>query len=214
MFTIRSDFLHIALHPSSLINRILTSAIHLIIKLDIRKCLGRLLTITCRHIHITCVDILQRRSHGVPLVRFQLLLYPSLVIYQIALVAKLALRLEVNLMAGIAIELLALQITISFKSLIGSRFIPVSHDIILDIRCCHITLGIGQLGSDAIGATVNDVTEVREWQTIQITDRYLGKLHWHIAVQRWDLLCRSWRTRHTASISQIICILIIIQFCR
>ena len=115
-------------------------------------------------------------------------------------------------MAGIAIELLALQIAIRIQSLISSCLIPERHDIILDIRCCHITLGIGQLGSDAIGATVNDVTEVREWQTIQITDRYLGKLHWHIAVQRRNLYL--WRNTRCITISLIIRIVIIIQFCR
>ena len=116
-------------------------------------------------------------------------------------------------MTGIAIELLALQIT-CFQSLIGIFLIPERHDVVLDILRSLITLTVSQLGSNLIGFTINDVTEVREWQTIQIADGYLGKLHWHIAVQRWNLLCRSWCTRHTASISQIICILIIIQFCR
>ena len=214
IITLRCDFLHITLHPGSLINRILASAIYIRIKRDIRKRLGFLSSILCWHIHITGVDILQRRSHGVPLIWLQLFLYPSLVIYQIALVAKLALRFEVNLMAGIAIELLALQITVSTQSLIFIWLIPVSHDVVLDILRSLITLTVSQLGSNLIGFTINDVTEVREWQTIQIADGYLGKLHWHIAVQRWDLLCRSWCTRHIASISQIICILIIIQFCR
>ena len=211
IITLRCDFLHITLHPSSLINRILAPAIYIRIKRDIRKRLGFLSSILCWHIHITGVDILQRRSHGVPLVRLQLFLYPSLVIYQIALVAKLALRLEVNLMTGIAIELLALQIT-CFQSLIGICLIPERHDIILDIFRCLITLTVSQLGSNFIGFTVNHITEVREWQTFQITDSYLGKLHWHIAVQRRNVISRSWRTRHAIAIFQIIRITIIIQF--
>ena len=199
------NLLYSTLHPSSLINRILASAIrsctrNLIIKLDILKRLGFLSSILCWHIHIAGVDILQRWSHGVPPVRHQFLLYPSLVIYQIALVAKLALRLEVNLMAGIAIELLALQIT-CFQSLISSCFIPERHNIVLDILRSLITLAIGQLGSNLIGTTISDITEVREWQTLQVINSNLGKLHWHIAIQRRNILCRSWRTRHTASIS-------------
>ena len=188
IFTIRGDFLHFTLHPGSLINWILATAIRISIKRNIRKRLGFLSAILCRHIHITGVDILQRRSHGVPLIRLQLLFYPSLVIYQIALVAKLALRLEVNLMTGIAIELFALQITICIQSLISICLIPERHDVVLDILRSLITLAIGQLGSDAIGATVNDITEVREWQTLQVINSNLGKLHWHIAVLRRNVL--------------------------
>ena len=222
IITIRYNLLYSTLHPGSLINRILATAIRssstissLIIKLDIRKRRGFLFAILCRHIHITGVDILQRRSHGVPLVRYQFLLYPSLVINKIALVAKLALRLEVNLMAGIAIELLALQIAICFESLISSRFIPERHDIILDILRSLITLTVSQLGSNLIGATINHITEVRERQTFQVVNSYLGKLHWHIAVLRRNIYlqyrcCR----RSTATISLIIGIILIIQFSR
>ena len=68
------------------------------------------------------------------------------------------------------------------ESLVGIALVPVSHDVVLDVLRSLVTLHIGEFGSDGVGATIHDVAEVRERQSLEVVDGHLGELHRHIVV--------------------------------
>ena len=58
------------------------------------------------HIHVTGIRCLQRTRQQIPLVGYQFLLHPCLLVGQTLLVNQLGLGLEIDFLADIAIELL------------------------------------------------------------------------------------------------------------
>ena len=151
------------------------------IKLDVFESLSLLSAIALGHVHVARVDILQGRSEQLPFVSLELIFHPRPLIDQFLLVSQLGLGLEVDFLAGIAIELLAVIIIFAIPIVVRVQILVYSHhQVILYVLGGIIRELVEQsVVDDALAA----IAQLGQPGRLHIGGQGdLGKLHRHIGL--------------------------------
>ena len=196
------------LAPTALVDGIAHAAINAAratIKLDVYESLSLLSAIALGHVHVARVDILQGRSEQLPFVSLELIFHPRPFIDQFLLVSQLGLGLEVDFLAGIAIELLAVIIIFAIIIVVLVQILVYSHhQVILYVLGGIIRELVEQsVVDDALAA----IAQLGQSGRLHIGGQGdLGKLHRHIG-----LLARQFRVVALAIVRVVILIDFLLQ---